>query len=213
MAQITVVVPYWAGEAEMPVTFLRLNWDPVSEEIRKKCARLYCQIWKEPPWNESFWEEAGVLADMQRELEKPCAEGFIAVYLRALYRYEYENCRTVSDETLMMVAGFTWGYPVSQEELREIAGNNALDPLFCEHSRVFYVDELGVNSEHRGRGIGKRLSHLLLKAAKTHGIKLAVLRTDDQAVAARRLYSSLGFSELTARDERYPERTYWVLAL
>ena len=178
------------------VNFLRYRWDKIPECAIKECAGLYCQVWQEPPWNEHSWKANEVLADMRRELEKPGAEGFIAFYRPAI------------------VAGFTWGYPVSPKELRDIAGNEKLDFLFNNgENRVFYIDELGVASEYRRRGIGKKLSSLLIVAAKSQNLSVAILRTDEKAVAARNLYADIGFKELTARDERYPERTYWTMKL
>ena len=205
------------GKVEIPVSFLPLNWDDTSPSVLKKCARLYCQIWQEPPWNETFWEEERVLVDMQNELSRTNAAGFIAVYFRALNHYEADYPEALGSgkaatQKLLMVAGFSWGYAVSRPELNEIAGNEQLAFLFQNaNDRVFYIDELGVAKEQRGRGIGRELTSRLLRDAQAQGMKLATLRTDEQALAARRLYSSLGFKELPARDERHPERTYWIL--
>lgn len=169
--------------------------DVKNEEILRKCARLYCQIWKEPPWNEDFWTVEGVIEDIKKQMKQPNAVGFLA-----LHRGE--------------VVGFTWGYEVSKEDLREISGVEALDVLFKKGSRVFYIDELGVDSSFRKRGIGEQLSKVLIATARNScEIRSFTLRTNIEAVAARNLYVKLGFRDLSIRDAEHSQRTYWFLEL
>lgn len=161
------------------------------EEAREQCAELYCQIWREPPWDEDFWNPSEVLQDMDKEMRKPGAEGFLAI---------------VDGK----VVGFTWGYPVSCEELCEIGGS-ALGVLYKDCELVFYVDELGVHPEYRRRGLGSVVSEHLIKVARAKKARKVVLRTDQGAYAARALYSKLGFWDLGIRDREHPGRTYLVL--
>jgi GNAT superfamily N-acetyltransferase len=55
------------------------------------------------------------------------------------------------------------------------------------------VAELHVHPDHQQRGIGRRL---LLTLASGRGERTAMLSTPDQESAARRLYRSVGFSDL-----------------
>ncbi len=170
-----------------------VSLNQVSEDLLWKCAKLYCKIWKEPPWNEEFWKPEEVVHDIKQQLEKPCAEGFFSFH----------------DSTL---AGFTWGYSVSKPEINIISGNERLDSLFFNDNKVFYVDELGVALSFRRKGIGESLTRTLLGAIKKHSINLVALRTDKKANAARSLYQKIGFKDLLIEDEKYPDRTYWLLS-
>lgn len=168
-----------------------------SSEVKKhqEVAKLYCQIWEEPPWNEHFWTTERVISDIQKEKAKPWATMFIA--------------ETMNDGCI----GFTWGYEVSPEDLREISGANALDKIFARGKKVFYIDELGVKPTVRNRGIGKKLSRALVERARDIGCTSIVLRTDVEAQAARAVYAKIGFKEMDVHDAQYEKRTYWLKKL
>jgi len=159
----------------------------------EKCAEIYCQIWREPPWNEDFWTVPKVMDDMVIELDKSFSNGFAAM--------------NEVDE----VVGFVWGYAVSKQELRSICGSEELDYLFVdEKDQLYYIDELGVSFCHRIKGIGTALSWRLINAAREDNFSWFVLRTDQLAIAARKLYSKMGFQELSIRDAKYSGRSYWA---
>ncbi|MDQ1273346.1 MAG: hypothetical protein QG591_1976 [Planctomycetota bacterium] len=167
----------------------------ISRSLMVKCAELYCDIWKESPWEEYFWTVPDVLRDMEGEFSKMFANSLFAV-----------------DETAEIL-GFTWGYAVSAEELQEICGSNELGYIFDGKERVFYIDELGVKACRRISGVGEALSRGLINWAVDCGLQRILLRTDEKAAAARKLYGKIGFQELTVKDEKHPERTYWVLEI
>ncbi|MFA6095208.1 MAG: GNAT family N-acetyltransferase [Candidatus Paceibacterota bacterium] len=162
---------------------------------------LYCEIWKEPPWNEFFWRHSAVKADFIRELSLLHGQGFLAIDPDLVVLGERS------------VIGFTHGYSVSMYEMRIIAGSGFLNSFFKCRERVYYIDELGVAKEYRGKGISLRLTRLLVDSARSNGLDCVLLRTDTKAVPARGLYYKLGFTELTACDAKYPDRTYWSLKL
>jgi len=169
--------------------------DVKKEEVLRKCAELYCQIWKEPPWNEDFWRVERVIKNIKKQMKQPNAVGFLALH---------------GDR----VVGFTWGYEVSKEDLRKISGVEALDVLFEKRGRVFYIAELGVASLFRKRGIGEQLSRNLIAVVQNScEIRRFTLRTDIKAVAARNLYIKLEFRNLSVRDAKHSKRTYWFLEL
>ena len=52
-----------------------------------------------------------------------------------------------------------------------------------------------VNGKHRGQGVARRLmSEVLLRAQKLAGLDQVILTVGDQQAAAKRLYTSLGFT-------------------
>lgn len=168
----------------------------VSEKVLNDCSKLYCNIWREPPWNEEFWKEEDVKADILRDCDKEAADCFVAVL--------GESAKVV---------GFTWGYMVSASHLNKISGSDFFTLSDGFANKTFYVDELGVDSQSRGHGIGRHLSEALLGQAGIYGAESLVLRTDEKALAARALYKKLGFNEIPVRDAKYPGRTYWHLKM
>lgn len=175
------------------IKIVKANLDSGQEDLFKQCAKVYCQIWKEPPWNEDFWKPEQVIQDIKQELTMPDAQCLMAI-----------------DKS---VIGFTWGYSVDKEVLRDISQGNKLDILFSNQVKVYYIDELGVSPGYRKMGIGGVLTSQLIKCAKSDGNSVIVLRTDKQAIAAKIVYTKLGFIEYPISDTRYPDRTYWVLEI
>jgi len=174
------------------VSVERVDMNTICPKLTKQWAECYCEIWKEAPWNENFWQPESVIADFRKEMQNRDATAFLAIHNG-------------------LVVGFTHGYSVNRQELQSIAENNQLDSIFEEKGRIFYVDELGVTAQYRGNRISIALTTALMEAVQTSGIKIFVLRTDTKAVAARYVYQKLRFKELDVRDTAYPERTYWFL--
>lgn len=178
------------------INILSIAQNEVTGEILDSCAELYCKIWREPPWNEDFWKEEEVKADILGDCKKEAADCYIA---------------TLGDSG--RAVGFTWGYMVTPLHLNEISGTDYFTLAGNLNGKTFYVDELGVDASCRGHGVGKHLSGALVKHAINHGAQLLVLRTDEKALAARTLYKKLGFIEIPVRDAKYPGRTYWHLKI
>lgn len=162
-----------------------------SDVTREQLAKLYCQIWREPPWNEDNWTIEQVLADLRQELQLLGALGY-----------------TANDPH---VVGFTWGYQVNKERLQTISGSTMLNYMFAYNQKTFYVDELGVDNCCRQRGVGSILTSQLLNEVWWQEYQQVVLRTDDQAEAAIKLYQRLGFVNQPFHDAAYATRRYWVL--
>lgn len=166
--------------------------------LMQSLAEVYCDIWSEPPWNEDFWRPDQVLNDLRSYLKKPGARGFVALAQE----------RGLGQAKL---AGFCWGYIVNQSDLRDISSSQDLDQLFTENKSIFYFSELGVAKDWRNQGIGKGLSVRLIDATRAMGCQTIILRTDVKAHAARALYERQGFQEISVRDGKHTDRTYWVL--
>lgn len=177
------------------VLFCSLDINCLGEDVLEEFASLYCQIWKEPPWNEDFWTSPGVRDDLQKEMAKDGAAGFLSFYWNGK----------------LEVIGFTWGYLVNDWQLAELASNPEVKKFLNPEETAFYIDELGVSSGYRDRDIGKSLTGLLIGQALYQGAKKVFLRTDKKALAARSVYSKLGFRELPLIDGSYRERSYWLL--
>lgn len=161
--------------------------------LLEKTAKLYCEIWKEPPWNEYFWQEEGVLIDIQDQLKKEKAILVLAV-------------------NKGKVVGFTWGYGVDKKLMEAISSNNLLGFLFEPAPKsVFYIDEIGVDKRHRMHGVGGKITENIINQTKKIGINCWCLRTHINAIPARRMYSKLGFNDLKIKDGKHLDRTYWAL--
>jgi ribosomal protein S18 acetylase RimI-like enzyme len=158
-----------------------------------KCAELYCEVWKEPPWNET-WSVPVVVRKLNEAVYRESSVAYLAI-----------------DTETGGVLGFTWGFPVSIAELAVISSSDDLCSRFRPEQKIFYLAELGVARPHRGNGLGMELSNLLIRDVRLGGQELIVLRTDLEAVVARKLYQCLGFDELPVADEKFPTRTYWSL--
>jgi ribosomal protein S18 acetylase RimI-like enzyme len=178
------------------INYTEVLLDNLSHEKAIMCAELYCQIWKEPPWLEDFWKSDKVLDDMKKQLSK---DSSICIFAETINPH-------------LCIVGFTWGYVVSQADMRSICGNNSLDFIF-NGGKVFYVDELGVSASHRNCGIGKSLTKELINLVKEKLIKTAVLRTNVLAESARTVYREMGFVDLKISDKKYSDRTCWSMNL
>ena len=163
------------------------------KKLLEKTARLYCEIWKEPPWNEYFWKQDEVLIDIQEQLKKEASMLVAAV--------EKDK-----------VIGFTWGYRIDKKLIEAISNSNLLSFLFEPAPKsVFYIDEIGIDKRHRMHGIGGKITKIIINQTKKIGIDCWCLRTHINAVPARKMYSKLGFSDLKIRDGKHFDRTYWAM--
>ena len=164
---------------------------PDDRDLVRSTAELYCQVWRESPWNEDFWKVDEVISEIDSQMKNESAVSLVAV--------------SGND-----IVGFTWGYQIRRDAMRIICGNDELDFIFAKDEHCFYVDELATKSEFRHRGTGKKLSLSLLGEARLLGQQRFSLRTAMRAEAARRLYAKIGFKDLGVMDTKYADRTYWL---
>ena len=174
------------------ISVVRVDMDTCNSETLHQWANCYCEIWKEPPWNEDFWQPEGVIEDFKGLMRKSNAMAFLAI----------DN---------NVIAGFTLGYSVNREELQVIAGSNMMDSIFDRYNRIFYIAELGVAKQFRNKRISFTLTEMLIRSAQAFGLEAIILRTHMKANIARHVYEKLSFSELDVHDAKYSERTYWIL--
>jgi ribosomal protein S18 acetylase RimI-like enzyme len=63
----------------------------------------------------------------------------------------------------------------------------------------WYINIVAVESDHRGRGLGRRLMHLAEDLARAEGLARMSLVVADANTDARRLYGHLGYREAARR--------------
>ncbi len=169
----------------------RLDTIPLVPQI----AKLYCQIWREPPWNEYHWDKK----EVERELLENLSEN--PTFAISVVKKSKNN----------EVLGFCWGYAVNKIMMQKISNTNALDYIFGSNLCLGYITELGVAKCYRRKRLGEVLSMAVISSLQKQGIKKILLRTDKKAIGARLLYESLGFQELDIQDGTHTTRTYWLL--
>jgi len=175
-----------------------------SAELQGKWARLSRRIWVRRPWKYNYTVER-LLWGLGRNMAKPFSKPYAAL---------------TEDGTIV---GFTLGHEVAKEDLRHISKSSDLDWLFSSSWRdwirrflripwkIFYVVEFGVDPTRQGKGIGQTLVDFLLRSVQEEGVfKAIVLRTEEEAFAARHIYARTGFQELEVRDGGYSGRTWWI---
>lgn len=105
--------------------------------------------------------------------------------------------QSASQANYPRVDGFIW------EEDGRIIGNLTLIPAIRDGKRVFLIANVAVHPDHRGKGIGRKLTErALLAIRERHGLEAWLHVRADNPVAYG-LYLSLGFTEKT-------RRTTWV---
>lgn len=158
-----------------------------------------------------------LLADVAEQLDFVREEGSAALQLDDLARVEPRSSSRIvavadGDELADVVAAlhdriFPGTHSSGEMLLRDIDGEHAVFAAVERGSAVgyvavesqndgsFYIDFLGVDPDHRARGIGRDLVAAALRAApddRTH----AHLTVREGNAGARRLYASLGFTEV-----------------
>ena len=165
-------------------------------------AEIICEVFSEPPWNESF-SAARIMFGLGVEMMRKNA-------LLVIARHKQE--------------GHPIGYILGQELVAEsddprdqtffkISGGYDLDFLANNNQRTFYVGGLCVRSKYRRLCVAEQLSTTLISELRRHKFDYRIGRTDLQAYGMRKLYSKQGFKELPVYDINYPERSYWLLSL
>lgn len=168
----------------------------VSADGRRKkeilqVAKLYCSVWREWPWLENDWKKEVVAQEIAAVAQRRDAVCFLS---------------KIGED----VAGFSWGYFVTRQQMAKISGGADLSGIFEKKDNVFYISELGVDILHRREKAGAELTEKLMESARRKGASAFILRTDLNAFPARGLYLKLGFKELPVRDKKYQFRTYWL---
>jgi len=166
---------------------------PPKEPLLSQLVDCYVQIWREPPWNET-WDPEVVRQDILDQAARSFATFCIESRNRAL------------------VTGFTWGYKVTPAELRQIASTDEVLDLGVIEP-IAYVDELGVHPSWRRRKIGGTLTLELLHSFQKLEFRTVIVRTHIEAEPAVNLYRKVGFQPTGILDRKYPNREYYLKVL
>jgi ribosomal protein S18 acetylase RimI-like enzyme len=92
--------------------------------------------------------------------------------------------------------GFVWEGPTPKGKRRRIVGNVSLSKA-PGSSRYWIICNVVVKVEHRGRGIGQRLTEAAIAEAHKLGAAGIVLQVYEDNLPALRLYTDLGFREVS----------------
>ncbi|MCF2446124.1 GNAT family N-acetyltransferase [Dyadobacter sp. CY345] len=110
-------------------------------------------------------------------------------------------------ELLSKSTCFVW------EENNEIIGMAFFiskgNPTDIFHEDWSYLRMVGVNTEHTGKGIGRKLMQLCIDHARQTGEKFIALHTSEFMNAARHIYESMGFVQIKELEMRLG-KMYWL---
>jgi len=151
----------------------------------KELAALYCETWKEPPWNEFDWQADKVIRD-------------IAV--------ERRNDIWLMAKTNKSIVGFAAGRVVKAIDREDFDRCEIVLPEVTA-----FITEIGVKPDARLRGLGREMNSLLVRHFKLIGMRSIVART--KAAGAIRIFESAGFEKTNVSMLSDPERFYWILKI
>jgi ribosomal protein S18 acetylase RimI-like enzyme len=104
---------------------------------------------------------------------------------------------TTPENSPLPFHGYVW------VENEQIIGNVTLIPLRAKEKGSYFVANVAVHPNYRGRGIGKKLTERAIRHAREHQGKQVYLQVRDDNEIATRIYRELGFDEIS-------RRTMWV---
>lgn len=114
-------------------------------------------------------------------------------YERGDAEFGYWNCTVLEDEE--HIAGMVCAYPVDGDDRRQES-----DPVLAPYSDLvennsYYIVDMAVFPEYRGRGFGKQLLALAENDARDRGLEKISLIVFEQNSGAKQLYERSGFVE------------------
>ncbi len=142
----------------------------VPEPFRSKLSGSYMQVFSLPPWNESFTGEEVV--KIITNWERVGADIFLI---------------TIKEN----VVGFGIGMTLSDYHDQALI----LPHIPIPPSKVYWLTDVGVDTDFQGLGLGKLLTNLRLTTAKERGMEAVAARTRPDSKAYS-LLISLGFDEV-----------------
>ena len=101
----------------------------------------------------------------------------------------------IPEQTIAFLASAAHRIVVAQDGARVIGLATGVVMLHPDKEPSLFVNEVGVHDDYRRRGIGRRLVEKLFDLCRAEGVTGAWLATEDDNVAARALYRSMGARE------------------
>jgi ribosomal protein S18 acetylase RimI-like enzyme len=89
--------------------------------------------------------------------------------------------------------GYVW------VENGKIIGNITLIYLRKKEKNIYFIANVAVDSQYRGRGIARQMTERAIQHVREHGGKSIILQVREDNPVAIHLYESLGFYEITRR--------------
>ncbi|PKN97258.1 MAG: hypothetical protein CVU42_16710 [Chloroflexi bacterium HGW-Chloroflexi-4] len=104
---------------------------------------------------------------------------------------------TTPENSPLPFHGYVW------VEHDQIVGNITLIPLRAKEKGSYFVANVAVHPNYRGRGIGKQLTERAIRHVREYHGKHVYLQVRDDNQVAIQIYQNLGFEEIS-------RRTLWV---
>lgn len=148
--------------------------EQMNQALKKEgLIELYKKVFAGPPYFESFNDQ-----EIQGYFQEYLADGIVYLARNGKKIIGFGACVSLE----------------SQKTLAELARKNGIDP-----KNVWYMADLGVDSEYRENGIGKRLVESRIQAVP-EGSEI-IMRTSENNIASKNLYLSLGFEEVIGMEQ------------
>lgn len=132
-------------------------------------------------------------------------------YIVDIRTMTFQDCRAVSEIEKTCFSD-AWSqsmfedllqYPTNYYLVAEMHGKIIGFAGSCISIDTADIMKIAVTEAFRGRGVGGKLLSVLLKKAETSDCEKILLEVRKSNQAARRLYQSFGFTELTVRKRYY----------
>ena len=149
----------------------------------RELAAFYCETWKEPPWNELFWERDAVVREIAIEKRND-------VWLIA--------------KSNGLMVGFAAGRMATANDIEPLVKGEIVLP-----QPIAFQTEIGVKPHARLNGVGRELNRLLGKCLVARGARSVIVRT--KAAGAMKILRQAGFEQTHVSMPGDPERFYWFL--
>ena len=100
---------------------------------------------------------------------------------------------TTPENSMLPFHGYVW------VENKQIIGNVTLIPLRNKEKGSYFVANVAVHPNYRGRGIGKQLTERAIRHVREHQGNQVYLQVRDDNEIAIQIYRNLGFDEISRR--------------
>ncbi|HEV3244770.1 MAG TPA: GNAT family N-acetyltransferase [Candidatus Paceibacterota bacterium] len=101
--------------------------------------------------------------------------------------------KPISLKTLQAIVGERNTIAVVARDGKKMIGIGLLFVINKVRGKYGYLEDMIVDADHRGRGIGEKLTQKLLNVARSKKLKTIELSTRPSRIAANRLYQKFGF--------------------
>lgn len=122
-----------------------------------------------------------------------------------------DNLQTAvnSDSTILILA-VDGSAPVTAEDWQQVpaeayAGTLSLLLLQTPWRTIAHIEEVIVDADHEGKGVGKQLMQKALELGREKGVAMFDLTSSPSKVAAQALYEKVGFKKRETNNWRFED--------